>query len=273
MEEAGRAGKVAIITGAAGGIGRRLVESFCAMGYRIGACDVDVEGLKALEARFGSRLVAKAYDIADPMACEAHAREVIETFGGLHVVINNAALGMNAIRDDYFADPVRFEEIELQTWARMIAVNLNGPVFLTRSALPRLKAQGWGRIINVTTSFFTMLNRGFGPYGAAKAGLEAWSASLAKELDGSGITVNIVVPGGPADTPMVPAGNGFRRENLVAPELMAAPMLWLCSDAAGHVNGRRFIAADWAPGSPIQPDPLGAPIGWPDLAANPVWST
>ena len=81
--------------------------------------------------------------------------------------------------------------------------------------MPRFRAQGFGRIVNVTTSFFTMLRGGFAPYGPAKAGLEAWSASLAQELAATGVTVNVVVPGGPTDTPMVPQESGFDRRALI----------------------------------------------------------
>jgi NAD(P)-dependent dehydrogenase (short-subunit alcohol dehydrogenase family) len=78
--------------------------------------------------------------------------------------------------------------------------------------------------------------------GAAKAGLEAWSTSLAGELGGSGITVNVVVPGGPTDTPMVPDDGSMVRSQLIRPEKMAPPMLHLASDAGGLVTGMRFVA-------------------------------
>jgi NAD(P)-dependent dehydrogenase (short-subunit alcohol dehydrogenase family) len=139
--------------------------------------------------------------------------------------------------------------------------------------VPRFREQGFGRIVNVTTSFFTTLNPGFSPYGPAKSGLEAWSASLAGELKGSGITVNVVVPGGPTDTPMVPANCGIAREQMIKPERMANPMLYLFSDAAAEITGRRYVAANWDPALPDEQAEAasGAPTGWPDLARNPVW--
>src|SRR5580693_8959084 len=94
------------------------------------------------------------------------------------------------------------------------------------------------------------LRPGFSPYGPAKAALEAWSASLAGELEDTGITVNVVVPGGPADTAMVPRECGFDRSKLVAPERMAPPILWLCTGKASCVTGARFIAADWHDADP-----------------------
>jgi NAD(P)-dependent dehydrogenase (short-subunit alcohol dehydrogenase family) len=114
---------------------------------------------------------------------------------------------------------------------------------------------------------------GFYPYGVAKSGLEAWTASLAGELDGSGITVNVVVPGGPTDTPMVPRESGYDRAALIRPEQMAPPMLYLFGDRAVGVTGRRFVAAQWD--TELSPEQAafqaGAPAGWPDLARSPVW--
>jgi NAD(P)-dependent dehydrogenase (short-subunit alcohol dehydrogenase family) len=136
-----------------------------------------------------------------------------------------------------------------------------------------MAARGWGRIINVTTSFFTMLRGRFHPYGPAKAGLEAMSAGHASEFAGTGITVNIVVPGGPADTPMVPAASGIRREDLVPPAKMAPPILWLCTRDADGVTGKRYIAAQWDETLPADAARRASesPIAWPELATAPVW--
>jgi NAD(P)-dependent dehydrogenase (short-subunit alcohol dehydrogenase family) len=152
-------------------------------------------------------------------------------------------------------------------------VNLSGAFYMAKAATPHLRAQKWGRVINVTTSFFTMLRAGFAPYAPAKAGLEAWSCGFAKELKGSGITVNVVAPGGPTDTPMLPQESGIERAAMIRPEQMAPPMLWLCTDAAADVTGMRFVAAHWdAAADPAEAArKAGAPAAWPDLAQAPVW--
>jgi NAD(P)-dependent dehydrogenase (short-subunit alcohol dehydrogenase family) len=144
---------------------------------------------------------------------------------------------------------------------------------MTRAVVPGMRTAGWGRIINVTTSMFTMLRGRFHPYGPAKAGLEAMSAGHAEEFKGTGITVNVVVPGGPTDTPMVPESSGIRRDALIKPVKMTYPMLWLCSRAADGVTGQRYVAADWDETAPVETARAAsqAPIGWPDLAMAPVW--
>jgi NAD(P)-dependent dehydrogenase (short-subunit alcohol dehydrogenase family) len=270
------AGRVAIVTGAAGGFGRVLVRALLDQGAKVAALDIDARGLTTLSdahARDADRLLVQSTDIADYAACERAAAATRERLGGLHILINNGAIGMGVIRADCMQKMVGIQEITPQMWQRFVAANFSGAWNMTRVAIAHLLEQRWGRIINVTTSFFTMLRGGFHPYGPCKAGLEAMSAGHAKEFAGTGVTVNIVVPGGPADTPMVPPESGFARTNLIAPEVMAPPMLWLCSTAADEVTGNRYVAAQWDPSKPPEEAERDcrAPIAWPDLAQTPVW--
>jgi NAD(P)-dependent dehydrogenase (short-subunit alcohol dehydrogenase family) len=270
----GLAGRVAIVTGGAGGIGQALARAFAANGMRVAIADVAADAAARLAAELGAeRALALPTDVADPQSCAACVGRAAERFGTVHVLVNNAARGMGVIAPDHFSGRVRIEDITPEAWRRMIAVNLGGAFLMARAAVPIFRAQRWGRVINVTTSFFTMLRPGFAPYGPAKAGLEAWSAGLAGELKESGITVNVVVPGGPTDTPMVPVESGVDRSLLIRPERMAPPMLYLCSEAGGSVSGMRFVAGEWDPALPDAAAAArsGAPIGWPELAQNPIW--
>jgi NAD(P)-dependent dehydrogenase (short-subunit alcohol dehydrogenase family) len=270
-------GKVAIVTGAAGGFGRVLVRALLAEGAKVAALDVNENGLVALTKapsdRGDERLAAKVTDISDYAACERAVKDTISGLGGLHIVINNGALGMNAIRADHMLNPVAIREITPQVWQQFVATNFTGAWNMTRAAIGHLLDQRWGRIINVTTSFFTMLRGGFHPYGPCKAGLEAMTSGHAKEFAGSGVTVNIVVPGGPADTPMVTDASGFDRKDLIPPAVMAPPIVWLCSEAANGITGNRYVAAHWDAAKPpeLEEQRCRAPIAWPDLAQNPVW--
>jgi NAD(P)-dependent dehydrogenase (short-subunit alcohol dehydrogenase family) len=268
------ADRVVLVTGAAGGIGQALCRAFAAAGMRVGVCDVNAAGALTLAAELGAdRAMAVEGDVANPASCERAIAAVTARFGPLHALVNNAGLGMGIIRQDHMTRPVAFEEVSVEVWHRFMATNLSGAFHMAKAAMPGFRKAGRGRIVNVTTSMFTMLRQGFYPYGVAKAGLEAWTASLAAELDGSGITVNVVVPGGPADTPMVPPESGYDRASLIKPAQMAPPMLYLFSDKAAGVTGRRFIAANWDPALPADQAAYvaGAPVGWPDLARNPVW--
>ena len=111
------------------------------------------------------------------------------------------------------------------------------------------------------------------PYGPSKSGFEAMSAGHAEEFFSEGITVNVVVPGGPADTPMISANFVHDRKDLVSPEAMTYPTLWLCSREGEGITGNRYLAGLWNPEKSLEENRkiTEAPIAWPGLAQNPVW--
>jgi NAD(P)-dependent dehydrogenase (short-subunit alcohol dehydrogenase family) len=270
-------GKVAIVTGAAGGFGRVLVSALLAEGARVAALDVDEPGLSRMQATLSddsrSRLLVATCDIADYAACARVVATTIAKLGGLHILINNGAIGMGVLRPDHHVNLVGIREIAPEVWQRFVAINFSGAWNMTRASIEHLLEQRWGRIIDVTTSFFTMLRGGFHPYGPCKAGLEAMAAGHASEFEGSGVTVNVVVPGGPSDTPMMPPESGIDRKALIPPEVMAPPILWLCSEAADDITGNRYVAAKWDASLAAEQAErqCRAPIAWPELAQSPVW--
>jgi NAD(P)-dependent dehydrogenase (short-subunit alcohol dehydrogenase family) len=270
-------GKTAIITGAAGGFGQVLVRTFLGAGAKVAALDVDEARLRELSASVAgpgaSRFISLRTDISDYTGCERAVAQVRAELGGVHILINNGALGMGIIRTDCMTRLVDIEEITPAMWQRFVAVNFSGAWNMTRAVIAPLRAQRWGRVVDVTTSFFTMLRGGFQPYGPCKAGVEAMAAAHAQEFSGSGVTVNVVVPGGPADTPMVPPESGLERAQLISPNVMAPPMLFLCSEEAGSITGNRYVASHWdSKLAPAEAEArCRAPIAWTELAQNPVW--
>ncbi len=159
---------------------------------------------------------------------------------------------------------------DVQGWQRILAINCIGAFLMARFAAGPMIERGWGRIINVTTSFDTMLAAGFSAYGASKAALEASCASWAKDLEGTGVTVNILVPGGPTDTPgFFPVGKP-RPAVLLDPQIMAVPVVWLASPQSDGISGCRFIARDWDRSLPAAEAAarVRAAAGWPALAKS-----
>ncbi len=173
-------------------------------------------------------------------------------------------------RRDFMVNRLNFWDADPDAWQRLIDVNVRGTFLMARAAAPHLIAQGWGRIVNVTTSFNTMMRGGNMPYGQSKAALEAATASWADDLKDTGVTANVLVPGGAADTPMVPVESAYDRSKLNPPSVMVAPIRWLASAASDGVNGRRFIGRDWDPSLPDEEAAAnaGAPAAWPDLASS-----
>jgi 3-oxoacyl-[acyl-carrier protein] reductase len=153
-------------------------------------------------------------------------------------------------------------------WFRAIAVNANAIFLLSRAVVKPMIDRKWGRIINITTSLGTMLHGGSTPYGPSKASAEALSSVMAADLEGTGVTVNVIIPGGAVNTPMIPAEAPFARDALMQPQVMLPPLLWLVSPAADHVTGKRVLGTSWDAelGSDAAAEKAGAPIGWKALA-------
>lgn len=268
------AGRTALITGAAGGFGRVLTKAFAGAGATVMAVDVAAAGLASLAdevkaAGLEGKVTTSVVDISDCSACDA----AVAAAGNVDILINNGAMSMGVISPHHMTELVGIEDIAPDVWDKFVAVNMSGAWYLTRAVVPGMKARKWGRIINVTTSMFTMLRGRFHPYGPSKAGLESMSSGHAQEFEPFGITVNVVVPGGPSDTPMVPKESGYDRAALIPTSAMPPPMLWLCSSAADGVTGNRYIAADWDAAASPEANRAKAesPAGWPSLAGNPVW--
>jgi NAD(P)-dependent dehydrogenase (short-subunit alcohol dehydrogenase family) len=266
----GPMGRVAVVTGAGSGMGRVIALELARRGAQVAAVDVDAARLARLKDELGANdasFLALPGDISNADDCRRAIERTVATFGSLAILVNCAGVSMDPAIPTGKEHPVKFWETDPAGWARIQAINSTGPYYMTRFAVEHMLANGWGRIINVTTSFDTMLARGMSAYGASKAALEAGSAVWAKELDGSGVTVNVVVPGGMTNTPFLP--DAFRGPSILQPEIMAPVAGWLASPDSDGVSGRRFIAKFWD--TSLSPTDAaakcGAPIAWEGEAA------
>jgi len=269
--------RVAIVTGAAGGIGRAMTRALLAAGIQVAGVDRDRGPLEALAASARERgkaadLLTIQTDLTNDSAAEEITKATRDRFGRIDILVNNAGIGPGAIRPDSWQRPLKFWEITPDQWRRFVAVHTTAPLTLANAIVPEMMRQGWGRIVNVTTSLGTMLNAGSPTYGPSKAALEALSAIMAKDLDGTGVTVNVLVPGGVTNTPMISDEAGFDRAKLIQPEVMVSPLLWLVSDAAAKVTGRRFLGVHWDTELPPEEaaEKAGAPVAWTSIATMPV---
>ncbi len=266
-------GKTAIVTGAGRGLGLTMALGLLRAGANVTMVERDADVLEQAAREAGDvegaePVVTCQGDVtSEEDAADAVAR-TLERFGGLHILVNNAALGPQTFQPTNLESRPRIWEIEVDLWRRILGVNASGPFIMTCAALPHLLERGWGRIINVTTSLDTMWRPGLGPYGPAKACAEAFTASLAGDLEGTGVNANVLVPGGRADTRMIPNDGEFADRTLLVPrEVMVAPVVWLASDASNGANNMRFRAALFDPENPLAQgaEAAGAPVAWPQL--------
>jgi len=260
--------KVVIVTGAGSGLGRAMTLALAKSGAKVAGVDVNIDGMRETSDLVSGSFTPIKTDITSVSDADNAISTTIKDMGGLHVLINCAGLGMPTLRVDYWNNRLYFWEADPDKWQRLMDVNVRGAFLMARAAAPYLIEQKWGRIVNVTTSMNTMIRGGNMPYGQSKASLEAASNAWADDLKDTGVTCNVLVPGGAADTPMVPHESPYERENLVQPVVMGPPACWLASDDSNGINSMRFLARNWNPdiSDADNIESAGSPAAWPDLA-------
>tara|TARA_R110002072_G_scaffold14107_16_gene58858 strand:+ start:999 stop:1835 length:837 start_codon:yes stop_codon:yes gene_type:complete len=271
MADGKLSGKVIMVTGAGRGLGRAMALAFAENGARLALVDLDGEELQQVAQEIqdiggANSVIPLGADVCDPDSAATAVHYAAENFGRLDVVFNNAALGPQAVTEDPYGAPPRFWELNPYIFVRMMDINAAGPQLVAAAAVPHMLKNGWGRIVNITTALDAMYVPGMGAYGPSKAALEAHTAIMAKDLEGTGVTANVLIPGGPANTRMIPDATGIPRDALIQPEAMQAPAVWLASDDSDGHSGKRFIAAHWDKGL----DKASAPCAWPQLGKQAI---
>lgn len=179
-------GRVAIVTGAARGLGRAAAERLYERGASVAVNVRDAERAEAVVASLGDRALPVPGDIAAEGVPEDIVRRTLERFGRVDILVNNAG----------HARSTRFLDLTADEWREALEVNLTAPFLLTKAVLPQMKEQGYGRIINISSSAGrTVSTLGGAHYTASKAGLLGLTRAAAKELGKFGITVNAICPG------------------------------------------------------------------------------
>ncbi|MCP5057152.1 MAG: SDR family oxidoreductase [bacterium] len=234
------AGRIALITGAASGMGRATAHLFSDEGAKVAVCDLNEEGTAAVVKEIrgaGGEAIGLPCDVSDRKAAAELVYRVVEHFGGLQILINNAGISPGTALDA--------EEFSA-VWDRTLAVNLTAHVELIRAALPHLQADRAGRIVNIASTEGLGATAGIPNYTASKHGVVGLTKSLAVQLGAQGVTVNCVCPG-PIRTGMTaaipdPMKEKFARRRVPAkrygePEEVAHATLSLVLPAASFING------------------------------------
>ena len=236
--------KVALVTGAARGIGLAAAKRFLADGWRVALLDIDGENLKRTFTALAKPDVTMAIecDVADAGAVPAAVASVAKRFGRLDALVNNAGIAIfKPILDVTYDD-----------WSRVLAVNLTGPFLCTQAAAPLMRDSGGGAIVNITSISGLRASTLRTAYGTSKAGLAHLTKQQAAELASLGIRVNAVAPG-PVDTAMAKAVHTpeiradyhdhmpLNRYGLE--EELAEAIFFLCSDRSSYITGQ-VIAVD-----------------------------
>jgi 3-oxoacyl-[acyl-carrier protein] reductase len=241
-------GRVAIVTGGGHGIGVAYCESLAHEGASVVVADLDGAASLAVAERLraaGGKVIGVRTDVADENSTSALASEVLAQFGRIDVLVNNAAVFATIPISRVIA-----EEIPLEEWDLVIRVNLRGPFLACRAVLPSMKANGFGRIINISsgTVFEGVATRLH--YVTSKAGIIGFTRTLSKELGPFGITVNCIAPGSTLSeenpTPEIVAMRQAHAANraikrVQTPADLVGAVVFLASDDAGFITGQTLV--------------------------------
>lgn len=245
--------RVVLITGGSRGLGREMALALAEAGAKLcitGATDTPElhQTANDLVKLTGQKNVFPvAADVALAKDAGSTVRDCLKKFGRVDVLVNNAGRGMRLISETFNTTPAKFWNSDPDTWRRIVDINTNGPFLMARAVVPHMLDAGFGKIVNISTSDQTMVRTGFSPYGPSKAFLEAASRIWAQDLIGTGIDVNVLLPGGAADTDLLPPSPNKKGAdgNLLSPKVMREAIIWLASDASNGHTGERYIGRFW----------------------------
>ena len=240
-------GRVAVVTGAGSGMGRATAMVFADEGAKVVAVDLDPDGVAetvaTIDAVHGAgRARGESLDTTDSRAISEMVDRTVDVWGSIDCLVNNAGVSMpsSILQDDGFDS----------AWKRTIDVNLTAYVVVARAVVPHMRANGWGRIVNIASTESIVATAGLAAYSASKAGVTGLTRSMAVELGRHGITVNCICPG-PIDTGMTAGIPEAAKESYAKrkvplrrygdPEEVAHMTLSLCLPAASFTNGATLV--------------------------------
>jgi 3-oxoacyl-[acyl-carrier protein] reductase len=241
-------GRSVLITGGGKGIGKVYVEEFAKAGARVAAADIDVEAAKSVAAslsKAGHEVIAIGVDIADEGSTKAMAAAVLDRFGSIDVLINNASLMSALPRRSWL-------EIPVEEWDRAMAVNLRGMFLTCRAVFPAMKAQGRGKIVNISSSRVWEGTPNRLHYTTSKAGVIGFTRALARELGEFGITVNAITPGMTQSETQVASSSGNYLASRIAGR--AIERVQVPADLVGAVMFLSSAASDFMTGQTLNVD-------------------
>jgi gluconate 5-dehydrogenase len=233
-----------LITGGTSGLGAAMAGALRDAGARVVITGRDAARTEAAAVALGA--VGVVMDVRNGDDVDRGVEETYARLGGLDVLVNNAGLGMRTVNPRFLTDPQPFWAVAPGGFRDVVDTNLTGYFLVARAVVPRMLDAGSGRVVNVSMNHSTMNRKGFVPYGPARAGAEALSRVMAADLRGTGVTVNILLPGGATATGMIPDGfPAEQRGHLLDPAIMGPPIRWLSSPDAAGVHDERIVATDF----------------------------
>jgi NAD(P)-dependent dehydrogenase (short-subunit alcohol dehydrogenase family) len=247
-----------LLSGGTSGLGHAMCAALIAGGSHVVLTGRDAVRTGEVAAQLATsgpgRAVGVAMDVRDDRSVADGVAVARDALGGIDVLVNNAGIGMQTVNPRFMTEPQPFWMVEPDRFRDLFATNVTGYFLLAREVAPVMARAGTGKIVNVSVSETTTRRAGFFPYGPSRAATDSASHVMAADLAGTGVTVNLLAPGGATATGMVPdevADNV--RAGLLDPAIMGPPIRWLASTESDGITDYRVIATDFANG--VRPPP------------------
>lgn len=234
-------GRVACVTGASSGLGRRAAETLAAAGAEVVGVARRMDALQSLKTEIGAGTEVVVADVANPKDMQALCAEISAPFGAPDIVVHAAGVNTREVAD----------EVTLEGWDKTVSLNLSAPFFLSQALVPAMREKGWGRIVNFASLQTTRAFPGGIAYGATKGGIGQLTRAMAEAWSPDGITANAIGPGffptelteavfaDPERAARNAAQTCVQRNGRM--EDIDGPLLFLCSDASGYVTGQTLM--------------------------------
>lgn len=233
-----------LVTGGTSGLGLAMASALATSGATVALTGRSGEHAGSIAAELPGA-VGIELDVQDESSVAKAVDEAWSRLGGIDMLVNNAGIGMRTVNPRFMTHPQGFWEVPADGFRAVIETNLIGYFLVAREVTPRMLAAGGGRIVNISVSESTMHRAGFVPYGPSRAGSEALSRIMAADLRDTGVTVNVLLPGGATVTGMLPLDAVPGGRKFLKPEVMGPPIVWLASDDAAGVHDERIVAAQF----------------------------
>jgi NAD(P)-dependent dehydrogenase (short-subunit alcohol dehydrogenase family) len=237
--------RVAIVTGGGRGLGRSIALAYAGAGAHVvisaARNRAEAEAVAAEGVSLPGSIESVQADVTVAGDVERLVERALSVTGHVDVLVNNAARGMRFVNERFMTAPQAFWEADPEAWRMVIETNIVGVFLVTRAVVPHMLAAGRGSIVNVTINHQTMVRRGFSPYGPSKAALDAMTQVWAQELEGTGVVINLLLPGGATATGMVPDQVPEGVE-LLSPDIVVPGALHL---ALTDRSGQRIVGSEW----------------------------
>jgi gluconate 5-dehydrogenase len=233
-----------LVTGGTSGLGRAMASALTSAGSTVALTGRSGERARAIASEL-PRAVGVELDVCDEQSVARAVDEAWTRLDGIDMLVNNAGIGMRTVNPRFLTYAQAFWEVPIDGFRAVMETNLTGYFLVVREVTPRMLAAGGGRIVNISVSHSTMGRVGFVPYGPSRAGSEALSRIMAADLQGTGVTVNLLLPGGATLTGMIPPAAVPEGRGFLDPAVMGPPIVWLASDEAAGVHDERIVAVEF----------------------------